>query len=47
MLANKIITGDEAVPGGLSTGTVTVLEGTQMDECLRNHHGSAHNLKPG
>ena len=25
-------------------GTVTVLEGTDMDECLRRHHGSAHEV---
>ena len=25
-------------------GTVTILEGAEMDECLRSHHGSAHEV---
>ena len=25
-------------------GTVTILEGTDMDECLLSHHGSAHEV---
>lgn len=34
----------DAMRLGKPPGTVTVLEGEQMDECLRNHHGSAHEV---
>ena len=34
----------DAMRLGKTPGTVTVLEGTDMDECLRTHHGSAHEV---
>ena len=34
----------DAMRLGKSPGTVTILEGTEMDRCLRNHHGSAHEV---
>ena len=34
----------DAMRLGKPPGTVPVLEGTEMDECLRNHHGSAHEV---
>lgn len=34
----------DAMRLGKAPGSVTVLEGTEMDECLRNHHGSAHEV---
>lgn len=34
----------DAMRLGKAPGTVTVLENGAMDECLRNHHGSAHEV---
>ena len=34
----------DAMRLGKRPGTVTVLEGADMDECLRAHHGSAHEV---
>ncbi len=34
----------DAMRLGKAPGTVTVLEGAEMDRCLRNHHGSAHEV---
>jgi len=34
----------DAMRLGEAPGTVTVLEGSAMDVCLRNHHGSAHEV---
>jgi hydrogenase maturation protease len=34
----------DAMRLGKAPGTVTVLENEAMDECLRNHHGSAHEV---
>lgn len=34
----------DAMRLGKAPGTVTVLEGADMDACLRNHHGSAHEV---
>lgn len=34
----------DAMRLGKAPGTVTVLQGTDMDEHLRNHHGSVHEL---
>ena len=34
----------DAMRLGKSAGTVTILEDADMDRCLRNHHGSAHEV---
>lgn len=34
----------DAMRLGEAPGTVTVLQGNAMDVCLRNHHGSAHEV---